>query len=198
MRYDKLWGSLYYNTESWSKLAVLWNIFFYTEYFGLLIGGSIKVWYFPIYRYTNGIGTLSPLILEYSRLQSLITGKVFTQYTLVTISMFFLKYLRIKFEYIMIKVVSKNRNDYRNIFHTLSIIANSCIGTRYTQRNWQEIAIIFFILTWELQYASTSNIMALVFLSDSYNFNIFNSNLWKNGVSNMTRFTHYDWNRRIL
>ena len=76
----------------------------------------------PIYRYTNGIGTLSPLILEYSRLHSLITGKVFTQNTLVTISMFFLKHLRIKFEYIMIKVVSKNIDVYRNIIYTLTII----------------------------------------------------------------------------
>ena len=89
----------------------------------------------PIYRYTNGILTISPLILEYSRLQSLITGKVFTQYTLVITSMSFLKHLRIKFEYIIIKVVSKNRDDYPNIIYSLSIIANSFIDTRYTQRN---------------------------------------------------------------
>ena len=42
-----------------------------------------------IYRYTNGIGILSPLSIEYGRLQSIITGKIYTQYTLVIKSTFF-------------------------------------------------------------------------------------------------------------
>ena len=48
--------------------------------------------------------------------------------------MFFLKYLRMKFEYIIIKVVSKITDDYRNIIYTLSIIANSCIDQIHTEK----------------------------------------------------------------
>ena len=41
--------------------------------------------------------------------------------------MFFLNNVRIKFEYIIIVFVSNDRDDYRNIIYTLSIIVSSCI-----------------------------------------------------------------------
>ena len=85
-----------------------------------------NIWHIPTCRYTNDIGSLSPLIIEYNRLQLRITGKVFTQYTLVIISMFFLKNVSIQFEYIIIIFVNNNRDDYSNIKYALGIIVNSC------------------------------------------------------------------------
>ena len=98
----------------------------------------------PIYRYTNGIGTLSPLIIEYSRLQSLITGKVLMQYSYFSSNIdVSSKNYKDKIEYIIIKFVS-------NIIYTLSIIANSCIDTTYIVREPKKVKLAFPVQKFEV------------------------------------------------
>ena len=58
--------------------------------------------------------------------------------------MFFVKNVKILFEYvIIIKFVTNNRDDYRNIIYTLSIIANSCIDTTYMDREPEKVQLAF-------------------------------------------------------